>query len=85
MSGVSAEGSAPREETMVHRLDDGSAREQRSPLLWLLLSPYVALLWPPFYNAVEPTVLGFPFFYAYQIAAVVLTAILTAVIYLVVD
>ena len=71
---------------MVHRVDDGPRRSKRpSPLLWLLLAPYVALLWPPFYNAVEPRFLGFPFFYTYQIGAVVITAILTAVIYLVVD
>ena len=71
---------------MVHRIDDGPTRSKRpSPWLWLLLAPYVALLWPPFYNMVEPRFLGFPFFYTYQIAAVVLTAILTAVIYFIVD
>src|SRR6202008_607704 len=29
----------------------------------LLLLPFVALLWVPFYNSIEPTLLGFPFFY----------------------
>jgi hypothetical protein len=71
---------------MVHRIDDGPARRKRlSPWTWLLLIPYPALLWVPFYNKVEPTVLGFPFFYAYQMAFVVLTAIVTAFVYFVAD
>jgi hypothetical protein len=71
---------------MVHRIHDGPTRSKRaSPWLWLLITPYLFLLWPPLYNAVEPRFLGFPFFYAYQIAAVVVTAILTAVVYFIVD
>lgn len=71
---------------MVHRIDDSAPRRKRSSLwLWLLLIPYPALLWVPFYNMVEPTVLGFPFFYAYQMAFVVLTAIVTAFVYAVTD
>lgn len=71
---------------MVHRIDDGPARrKRRSPWLWLLIIPYPALLWVPFYNTVEPRVLGFPFFYAYQMAFVVLTAIVTAFVYLITD
>ena len=46
-----------------------------------LADPYPAVLWVPFYNMVEPRVLGFPFFYAYQIAWVVITAVLIAVVY----
>lgn len=71
---------------MVHRIDDGPARSKRpSPWLWLLITPYVALLWPPFYNMAEPRILGFPFFYAYQIGFVILTAIITAFVYVVTD
>lgn len=67
-------------------VDDGTeARKRHSPWLWLLLIPYPALLWPPLYNAAEPRFLGFPFFYTYQMAAVVLTAILTGVVFLVTD
>ena len=49
---------------------------------WLLLPTYVAVLWVPFYNSVEPTILGFPFFYAYQMLWVVISAVLTAIVYL---
>ncbi len=62
------------------------ARRGRSPnrlTLWhlLLLIPFVAVLWVPFYNAVEPRIFGFPFFYAYQMAWVVISSALTAVVY----
>jgi hypothetical protein len=36
--------------------------------LWLLLLPYIGLLWVPFYNFSEPVLFGFPFFYWYQLA-----------------
>ena len=48
----------------------------------LLLIPYVAVLWVPFYNTVEPSVLGFPFFYAYQMAWVVLSSVIVGIVYL---
>ena len=48
----------------------------------LLLVPYVAVLWVPFFNSIEPRVFGFPFFYAYQLAWVVISSGLTAVVYL---
>ena len=54
-----------------------------TPWHLLLLIPYVAVLWVPFYNAVEPTILGFPFFYAYQMAWIVISSALIAVVYLV--
>jgi Protein of unknown function (DUF3311) len=47
----------------------------------LLLVPYVALLWVPFYNRVDPTLFGFPFFYWYQLAWVPLSALLTYLVY----
>ncbi len=58
----------------------------RSPnrlTLWhlLLLVPYVAVLWVPFYNAVEPSAFGIPFFYLYQIAWVVISSLMIAVVY----
>ncbi|UDL95059.1 DUF3311 domain-containing protein [Lichenihabitans sp. PAMC28606] len=52
-----------------------------TPWHLLLLIPYVAVLWVPFYNAVEPSVFGFPFFYIYQMAWVVLSSILVAIVY----
>jgi hypothetical protein len=51
-------------------------------LAWLLLLlPYVGLLCVPFYNAREPALFGFPFFYWYQLAWVPLTALLTWIVY----
>jgi hypothetical protein len=44
--------------------------------LWnlLLLIPFVALLWVPFYNSIEPALWGIPFFYWYQFLWVILTS-----------
>jgi hypothetical protein len=47
----------------------------------LLLIPYVALLWLPFYNDIRPSLLGFPFFYWYQLLWVPLTSLLLYVAY----
>jgi len=47
----------------------------------LLLLPYVALLWLPFYNNVQPPLFGFPFFYWYQFLWVPLTSLILYVIY----
>jgi membrane protein implicated in regulation of membrane protease activity len=46
--------------------------------LWnlLLLIPFIALLWVPFYNFVEPALWGIPFFYWYQFLWVILTSAL---------
>jgi hypothetical protein len=49
--------------------------------LWLLLIPYVGLLWVPFYNRHDPVLWGFPFFYWYQLAFVPVTALLTWLAY----
>ena len=51
----------------------------------LLLIPYVAMLWVPSYNCVEPMLAGIPFFYWYQMAAVIVGAILTAIVYFATD
>jgi hypothetical protein len=55
----------------------------RSWFLLLLLVPFIFLLWPPFYNFREPTLFQIPFFYWFQILWVLLTAILTAIVYFV--
>ncbi len=48
----------------------------------LLLIPFLALLWTPFYNHLEPYGWGLPFFYWYQLAWVILSAAITALVYL---
>ncbi len=47
----------------------------------LLLIPYVASLWVPFYNMAEPSFIGMPFFYWYQLLWILLGAGLTAIVY----
>ncbi len=44
--------------------------------LWLLLLPYIGLLWVPFYNTHDPVVLEFPFFDWCQLAWVPITSLL---------
>ena len=41
----------------------------------LLLVPFVALLWVPFYNRLDPKLFGIPFFYWYQFLWVILTSL----------
>ena len=47
----------------------------------LFIIQYVAVLWPPFYNKAEPAFIGIPFFYWYQLLWVIISAILTAIVY----
>ncbi|MGA7814375.1 DUF3311 domain-containing protein [Caballeronia sp.] len=47
----------------------------------LLLIPYVALMWLPFYNDTRPSFMGFPFFYWYQLLWVPLTSLILYVVY----
>src|ERR1700733_4220967 len=50
--------------------------------LWLiLLLPYIALLWLPFYNDTRPSFAGFPFFYWYQFLWVPLTSLIIYIVY----
>jgi hypothetical protein len=62
---------------------NGHPPKQRSAswLWFLLLIPYVGLLWVPFYNHVEPRLFGFPFFYWYQLLWVPISALLTWIVY----
>jgi hypothetical protein len=58
-----------------------SDQARRPWLAVLLLVPYVALLWLPFYNHRMPAFLGFPFFYWYQLLWVPITSLLLYVVY----
>jgi hypothetical protein len=54
------------------------------PVAWarlLLLIPFVAVLWVPFYNSLAPVWFGVPFFYWYQLLWVILGAVLVAIVY----
>ena len=47
----------------------------------LLLLPYLGLLFPALYARATPTLFGFPFFYWYQLAWVVLASVLMGIVY----
>ena len=57
-------------------------RKSRPWALLLLLIPFIVLLWPPFYNYRQPDFIGIPFFYWFQLLWIIITAILTAVVYI---
>lgn len=42
----------------------------------LLLVPFAGVLWPPVYNRIDPVLAGIPFFYWYQMAWVIITAMI---------
>jgi hypothetical protein len=57
---------------------------QRAGWSWwylLFVIQFIAALWPPFYNSIEPSWAGIPFFYWYQLLWVIIGAILTAIVY----
>jgi Protein of unknown function (DUF3311) len=51
----------------------------------LFLVEFAIALWPPFYNKAEPAIMGVPFFYWYQLLAVFIGAVLTAIVYFAVE
>jgi len=58
-----------------------SVSKQRRWFLLLLLIPFIALLWTPFYNSYDPMLFNIPFFYWYQMLWIVLTALLITIVY----
>jgi hypothetical protein len=48
---------------------------------WLLLLPFLALLYPPLYSHLTPRVFGIPFFYWYQAVWLAITAAITTFVY----
>ena len=56
-------------------------RHDRSPWNWLLLLPLVVTLFPPIYNSIDPTLADIPFFYWYQLAAILVSVVVTLVVY----
>jgi hypothetical protein len=58
--------------------------ERRSGWSWwylLFAIQFIAVLWPPLYNRVDPSWAGIPFFYWYQLLWVIIGAVLTAIVY----
>jgi hypothetical protein len=48
----------------------------------LLALPFIAVLWVPFYNSVDPTFLAIPLFYWYQMLWVLLCAVAIGIVYI---
>jgi hypothetical protein len=58
------------------------ARRRRfRPVQLLLIVPYIAVLWPPFYNRLTPAIAGVPFFYWYQMLWIAIGALILLPIY----
>ena len=56
---------------------DKPAPKRGFRLAWLLLLiPYVAMMWVPSYNRIEPEIAGIPFFYWYQLLWIVIGALI---------
>jgi len=52
------------------------------PVYLFLALPFVCLLYVPLYNRIEPSLLGIPFFYWYQMLWTVLGALCIVPVYL---
>jgi len=63
------------------RPEMGKAAGKRRYWAWLLAVPLVLLVYPGFYARSTPELFGFPFFYWYQFAVVIATALLTGAVY----
>ncbi|MCL4532133.1 MAG: DUF3311 domain-containing protein [Actinobacteria bacterium] len=62
--------------------DMQSAKRPARAWWYLLLAiPFIAMLWVPSYVSVSPEIAGIPFFYWYQFVWVLITGVLTAVVY----
>jgi hypothetical protein len=57
------------------------ARSDRAPWNWLLLLPIVLPLLTFVYNRETPRLLGFPFFFWFQLLFPLLAAVVTAVVF----
>jgi hypothetical protein len=67
-------------------MSQDSPAKRPSPGLWTLivviLLPAVVLpLWVPLYDKTDPTLFGFPFFFWFQFALILLSAVLTSLAY----
>lgn len=56
-------------------------RKRNQWWLALLLAPFIGVLWVPFFNRLEPELWGIPFFFWYQFLWVIISAIVTALVY----
>lgn len=64
--------------------EPGKSRQTKAHWIRVLfVLPFIATLYVPFYNSAGPAVLGFPFFYWYQLLWVVISAGIAGLVYMV--
>jgi hypothetical protein len=56
-------------------------RSDHSHWNWLLIIPLLATLYPPVYNRIKPTLFDIPFFYWYQLMAILLSVVVTLLVF----
>jgi magnesium-transporting ATPase (P-type) len=61
----------------------GSAPSGKSWWLVLLIIPFIAVLFPQFYDSANPTFAGMPYFYWYQLLWIILSGVVTGIVFLV--
>ena len=61
--------------------DRDNGKNGRGRAIYLLLFVPFIVLYVPFYNRIEPTLFGFPFFYWSQLGWIFVSMIITAVVY----
>ena len=57
---------------------------KRSGWSWwylIFIGLFLVSLWVPLYNRVDPTFIGLPFFYWFQLLLILVGAVLTAIVY----
>ena len=57
-------------------------KSRRAYWYWLLILPAIAFMFPGTYARTTPELFGFPFFYWYQMGWIVLTSLITGIVYL---
>ncbi len=64
-------------------MDEPHKKKHEGWSWWYLLFviQFAVVLWPPLYNKAEPSLLGIPFFYWFQLLWVMVSAVFTAVVY----
>ena len=63
-------------------MSERPARQGFHPVYLWIAVPFVALLWVPIFNRIEPTLFGIPFFYWYQALGTIMGAACIVPVYL---
>jgi Protein of unknown function (DUF3311) len=57
------------------RMDKDKSRRKFQPVYLFLLLPWIAHIWVPSYNRIDPALFGIPFFYWWQTLWILLAAL----------